>query len=53
MPLWRERLLLVPHPKTAINFICEQHVCLSSYHHSKFMSRMSDFDDYPFSMPQN
>jgi len=28
-------------------------VCSSSYHHSKFMSRMSDFDDCPFSLPQN
>jgi len=32
--------------------LCQiKHVCLSSYHHSKFMSYMSDFDDYPFSLP--
>jgi len=32
---------------------CQQHVFSSSYHHSKFISRMSDFDDHPFSLPQN
>ena len=28
-------------------------VCMVSYHHSKFMLLLNDFDDYPFSLPPN